>query len=100
MQGYITQNNRKVKFKKYNSNFEFGVYIGDDITGTAITYFMKPFSQIIKNANPYIESEDMSDKYKSDLDGKFRGLKYFPIGDLTLEEANKITNKIKEGNPL
>lgn len=61
---------------------------------------MKPFSQIIKNATPYIESEDMSDKYKSDLDGNFRGLKYFPTGDLTLEEVSKITNKIKEGTPL
>lgn len=93
--GYITQNDRKIKIKlKQGSYDEFVVYVGDDVTGEVITYYIKKYPEIIQQANPFV-SGNIKNKYKSDLDGKFEGLKIFnPKPNMSQKEKEDIIYKI------
>lgn len=101
--GYIAQNKNRVKFVKLPAGAALGVYVGDPIKGTAISYYHENnFNQIIFRANPFRHltsaAEDL--RYKSDLDGRFEGLKFFKpiIGDkgvgITQEEYRQIRRDI------
>lgn len=101
VQGYIDQEGRKVKFKKFSSLYEFGVYVGDEITGDAITYFLKPFKQIIEDSNPFSVDNSPLRRYKCDLDGKFRSLvEYEKASVLNKDQIKKIRSAILKGEPL
>ena len=103
VQGFITQTGRKIKFKRIKSGFnEFVVYVGDDIAGTAITYYNTTFSRILRMSNPYVSRySDINYVYKSDFDGKFIGLdKFTPESDLTEDQFHEIRNKIRKGESL
>ena len=101
IQGYIRQDGRKVKFRKFNNEYEFGVYAGDEITGSAVTYFIRPLRKIMEESNPYSILSDVDRRYKSDLDGKFNGLaKYVPPEYLSRKDFESIKNKILKGIKL
>lgn len=101
IQGYIRQDGRKVKFRKFNNLYEFGVYIGDDIKGSAITYFLKRKRKIIENSNPFSLTNEPKDRYKCDLDGKFRGLDFYEKPIMTSESKMKeLKTKILNGEKL
>lgn len=74
--GFITQTGRKIKFRKIDdsNSYEFAVYTGDPEYGEAITYFVKTYSQIIDNSNPYAYDGDKRNMYGMDLDGQMNGL--------------------------
>lgn len=101
VQGYICQDGRKVKFRKFNDTYEFGVYVGDDTTGDAITYFVKPLKKIVDNSNPFSMNTDVNQRYKSDLDGKFRSLDSYRAPMYVNEKKyTELRNKIIKGEPL
>lgn len=102
IQGYICQDGVKVKFKRLpGKNCEFGAYIGDAIEGEAMTYFTKPFVDIIRDSNPYSKYNNKDYRYKSDLDGKFKGLDVYEKPLLTTDkEYIEIRNKILKGEDL
>ena len=81
VQGYITQGGIRVKFKQYGDSYIIGAYSGDAVTGTAITCYIKKLKNILQDADPYrfYRKSNKNDdyRYRCDLDGKFRGLKYF-----------------------
>lgn len=82
IQGYITQQGRKVKFKKdpkYPQSYFYACYVGEDESGTIITYFKTKWKYIISTADPRkCPLDPKADyRYKCDLDGKFRGLNAF-----------------------
>lgn len=102
--GYIAQNNKRVKFVKLANGAALGVYVGNPITGRAISYYHENnFNQVLFRANPFrrltLTAEDL--RYKSDLDGRFEGLKAFkPITNpnsnigITQEEYRQIRSDI------
>ena len=101
VQGYIRQDGRKVKFKKLNNEYEFGIYVGDDVYGSAVTYFVRPLRKIMEESNPYSILSDVDRRYKSDLDGKFNRLvKYVPPEYLSRKDFESIKNKILKGIKL
>lgn len=80
--GYTNQNGLHVKFTKFNNDiYAFGVYSGDPETGVAVTCFPRSLDSIMKIVDPYNfykKSGKQGDyRYRSDLDGKFEGLKFF-----------------------
>lgn len=81
VQGYITNSGKKVKFIPLkNRQIALVVYVRDDVTGTAVSYYHPTFEYILRKANPYNpykgpKSQDF--RYKSDLDGGLKGLEYF-----------------------
>lgn len=107
--GYVAQNDRNVKFIRLSSGAALGVYEGDPITGTAIDYYHdNDINATIFRANPFRRlvkgAEDL--RYKSDLDGKFKGLKCFKplIGNdgvkITREEYITIKDEILNEKPI
>lgn len=102
-QGFITQTGRKIKFKCIDKNMhEFVVYVGDDISGKAITYYNTSYQNIINTCNPYkYFLTDLDYIYKCDLDGKLNGITAFTPSRLLSNAAiNKINDKLKRGEPL
>lgn len=101
VQGYIRQDGRKVKFRKFNNKYEFGVYVGDDSDGSAITYFIRTLRSILEESNPYSILIDGNRKYKSDLNGEFKGLdKYMVPSYINSKDYEKVRNKIIKGESL
>ena len=101
--GYTAQNGKNVKFVKIPTGAALGVYIGNAITGKAISYYHEnDFNQVIFRANPFRHLTDNAEdlRYKSDLDGRFEGLKFFKpiIGNkgvgITQEEYRQIRRDI------
>ena len=76
MSDFVQCFGRKIKFRKIDdsNNYEFAVYTGDPEYGEAITYFVKTYSQIIDNSNPYASNNDKRNMYGMDLDGQMNGL--------------------------
>lgn len=101
VQGLIDQAGRKVKFFKLEgSKKEFVIYVGDDLTGTVITYFINDYPQIMTQANPFVRGKLMN-KYKCDLDGNYRGLSAFIIPKkMSSDEVEDIRYKIENDIPL
>lgn len=108
--GYIAQNGKKVKFVELTNGAALGVYVGNSITGRAISYYHdNDISATLFRANPFRRltstAEDL--RYKSDLDGKFEGLKFFkPITNknssigITQQEYRKIKQEILDGKEI
>lgn len=99
--GYVSQSGYKVKIKRLQgSENEFVAYVGDDITGEVITYYIKNYAELMAQANPF-ERGRLDRKYKSDLDGKFIGLNAFiPRRNLSEDEIDDIKYKITHNIPL
>lgn len=108
--GYVAQNNRNVKFIRLNSGAALGIYEGDAIEGEAIDYYHdNSINTTLFRANPFRRltstAEDL--RYKSDLDGKFEGLKFFkPITSkdsnvkITQQEYKQIKQEILNGKEI
>lgn len=82
IQGYIAQSGAKVKFVQIrNDVYALAAYKGRVEGQTAITNYPKKLNNILKDADPYAfyrQSEKGDDyRYRSDLDGRFEGLKFF-----------------------
>ena len=80
--GYINQDGRSIKFVEWRGQlYIFSAYRGDPETGIAITCYPKMIQDIYRKADPYnfykFSSGQGDYRYKSDLDGKFEGLKFF-----------------------
>lgn len=99
--GYINQDGRKVKIRHNEGSFnDFVVYVGDDVTGDVITYYIKQYEAIISQANPFTAG-NIGSKYKCDLDGGFVGMQVFePRRSMSTEEIEDITYKIEHNIPL
>lgn len=95
-QGYISQSGRKVKFKRISGNmWEIVVYVGDEVNGTAITYYNRPYQSIVKSSNPYFESTAREYRYMCDFDNTHHGLEtYTPPEYLSPEEVQQIKKRI------
>lgn len=81
VQGYVTQNGIKVKFKKYKNTYILSAYSGDAVDGRAVTCYLKNLKNILQDADPYRfykrGIKDADYRYRCDLDGRFQGLRFF-----------------------
>lgn len=87
VQGYITQEGRKIKFQQDSEHpnvYWYAVYAGDDITGTVVTCFKTDWDYILRAANPLGPKKSRDSRYFSDLDGDTKGIEIFcvPEGDI------------------
>lgn len=105
--GYITQDDKKVKFIEIPGGAFMVAYRGDDVSGVARTFFYTSKNELLYNANPYrkLSTRGRDHRYKSDLDGGFVGLNYFkPIlggnRGVTEEEAKTIKSDILSGRKI
>lgn len=105
--GYITQDDKKVKFIEIPGGAFMVAYVGNDIGGRAVTFMYTSISALIFSANPYrkIQVNGEDHRYKSDLDGGFVGLKYFkPITNgsrgVTKQEIIQIRDDILNGRKI
>lgn len=98
--GYIAQDGRKIKFTQIPGGAFMVAYVGKDVTGEARSFHYTSMEELLYNINPYHKILDYEDhRYKSDLDGKFEGLKFFkPIirgpRAVTQEEVERIKSDI------
>ncbi len=84
IQGYVAQSGARVKFVQIrNDIYALAAYKGKINGQTALTNYPKKLFNILKDADPYafyMQSEKEDDyRYRSDLDGRFEGLKFFDI---------------------
>ncbi len=84
VQGYIAQSGARVKFVQIkNDIYALAAYKGNVKGQTALTNYPKKLSNILKDADPYAfyrQNEKEDDyRYRSDLNGRFEGLKFFDV---------------------
>lgn len=78
IEGYVSQNQSKVKIVKLTTNLLLAAYTGDSKTGIAKTCYRIENNDFWFKANPYRKYNKEDDlRYFSDLDGGLQGLKYF-----------------------
>lgn len=77
--GYITQDDKKVKFIEIPGGAFMVAYRGDDVSGVARTFYYADINELLFKANPYhkILDREKDHRYKSDLDGGLVGLDFF-----------------------
>ena len=101
--GYINQEGIVLKFVKVRGNLYFQVaYSKEPSNDKIITSYFKKYSEIIKSANPFRKTtpNNAGYRYKSDIDGGYKGLEYFQNINLSKDEVTKIRNDILKGKKL
>ena len=101
--GYINQKGNILKFVRVRNDLCFQVVFSKEGSdGIIITSYFKRYDEIIRSANPFRKttSNNANYRYKSDVDGGYKGLEYFQNINLSKDEVTRIKNDILRGKKL